>query len=116
MASTEIGVGKIEIVKKWSAAKKEYTDVECPQVIVEYNRHIGGMDKLDFVMSLYSIRAKTKKWPIRVSSHLTSFALAKSRLRYLRDASAEGLKRKETRDMLESDRRCSQSNSFKLAS
>ncbi|KAL3225632.1 hypothetical protein MRX96_025670 [Rhipicephalus microplus] len=42
MASTEIGVGKIEIVKKWSAAKKEYTDVECPQVIVEYNRHIGG--------------------------------------------------------------------------
>ncbi|KAL1447210.1 hypothetical protein MTO96_044349 [Rhipicephalus appendiculatus] len=30
MASTQIGVGQIEIVKRWSAAKKEYTDVECP--------------------------------------------------------------------------------------
>ncbi|KAL1462085.1 hypothetical protein MTO96_027313 [Rhipicephalus appendiculatus] len=101
MASTQIGVGQIEIVKRWSAAKKEYTDVECPQVIVEYNRHMGGVDKLDFVMSLYPIRAKTKKWPVRVISHLTSFALANSWLQYLRDASAEGLQRKETKDMLE---------------
>ncbi|KAL3184705.1 hypothetical protein MRX96_005811 [Rhipicephalus microplus] len=73
----------------------------APQVIVEYNRHMGSVDKLDIGMSLYPIRAKTKKWPVRVISHLTSFVLANSWLQYVWDASAEGLQHKETKNMLE---------------
>ncbi|KAG0444978.1 hypothetical protein HPB47_007802, partial [Ixodes persulcatus] len=49
VASTQVGVREIEI--------------ECPQAILEYNRYTGGVDKLDFIMSLYPIRARTKKWP-----------------------------------------------------
>lgn len=69
---------------------------------LEYNRHMGRVDKLDFIMSLYYIRAKIKKkLPVRLISHLTSFALANSWLEYLRAASAEFLVRKNTKDMLQ---------------
>lgn len=78
MASTQVGVGEMGVIKRWSAAKKEHTDVECPQAIVEYNRHMGGVDKLDFVMSLYPIRAKTKKWLVR--AHLSSNIICASQL------------------------------------
>lgn len=51
-------------------------------------------------MSLCAIRAKTKKWSVRVISPLT-FALANWWLQYLQHANAEGLPCKETKDMLE---------------
>ncbi|XP_072144956.1 piggyBac transposable element-derived protein 3-like isoform X1 [Dermacentor andersoni] len=101
VASTQVSTGEARAVSRWSSSKKERIEVECPQAILEYNRHMGGVDKLDFIMSFYHIRAKTKKWPVRVISHLTSFALANSWLQYLRDASAEGLVRKNTMDMLQ---------------
>lgn len=101
VASTQVSTGETKAVSRWSSSKKERIEVQCPQAIVEYNRDMGGVDKLDFIMSLYHIRAKTKKWPVRVISHLISFALANSWLEYLRDASAEGLVRKNTKDMLQ---------------
>lgn len=101
VASTQCGVGDTGLARRWSASRKEYIDIECPQSIIEYNRYMGGVDKLDFVMSLYPLRSKTTKWPVRVISHFVSFALANSWLEYLRDATAEGLPRKSTKDMLE---------------
>ncbi|XP_064475826.1 piggyBac transposable element-derived protein 3-like [Ornithodoros turicata] len=101
VASTQVGVGSPGVAKKWSSSTKEHVDLECPQAILEYNRHMGGVDKLDFVMSLYPIRAKTVKWPVRMMSHFVSFGLANSWLEYLRDASSEGLPRKSMKDMMQ---------------
>lgn len=69
VASTQVGVGDAGLAKRWSASRREYIESECPQAILEYNRHMGGIDQLDFVMSLYPLRAKTTKWPARVPSH-----------------------------------------------
>lgn len=60
VASTQVSTGEARAVSRWSSSKKERIEVECPQAILEYNRHMGGVDKLDFIMSLYHIRAKTK--------------------------------------------------------
>ncbi|KAH8039310.1 hypothetical protein HPB51_005556 [Rhipicephalus microplus] len=60
VASTQVSTGETKAVSRWSSSKKERIEVECPQAILEYNRHMGGVEKLDFIMSLYHIRAKTK--------------------------------------------------------
>ncbi|KAL3170768.1 hypothetical protein MRX96_043992 [Rhipicephalus microplus] len=61
VASTQVSTGETKAVSRWSSSKKERIEVERPQAILEYNRHMGGVDKLDFIMPLYHIRAKTKK-------------------------------------------------------
>ncbi|KAH8027388.1 hypothetical protein HPB51_005154 [Rhipicephalus microplus] len=94
MASTHLGVGNVGAVRRWSEASKAHVDIECPEVILDYNKYMGGVDKLDFIMSLYPMRTRTSKWPVRVISHFASFALCNSWLKYIRDANAEGLLKK----------------------
>ncbi|KAL3173899.1 hypothetical protein MRX96_001119 [Rhipicephalus microplus] len=100
MASTHLGVGNIGTVRRWSESQKVHVDIDCPEVVLDYNKYMGGVDKLDFIMSLYPMRTRTKKWPVRVISHFASFALSNSWLEYLRDANKAGLLRKETLDMM----------------
>lgn len=100
MISTVVGLGNITKVNRWSEAAKKHVDIDCPQVIAEYNRFMGGVDKLDFLISLYPLQAKTKKWPVRVISHFVSFAVCNSWLEYIRDANAEGLRKKEVKDVM----------------
>lgn len=60
-----------------------------------------GVDKLDFHVPLPNANEnKKKKWPVIVTSHFASFALSNSWLEYLRDASKEGLLKKETLDKI----------------
>ncbi|KAL3172782.1 hypothetical protein MRX96_038957 [Rhipicephalus microplus] len=94
MASTHLGVGNVGAVRRWSEASKAHVDIECPEVILDYNKYMGGVDKPHFIMSLYPMRTRTSKWPVRVIFHFASFALCNSWLEYIRDANAEGLLKK----------------------
>ncbi|KAG0422042.1 hypothetical protein HPB47_002114 [Ixodes persulcatus] len=40
MSSTRVGVGEKGTVKRWSEAKKELVKIECPEVVLEYNKFI----------------------------------------------------------------------------
>ena len=53
-----------------------------PACVQVYNEFMGGVDKLDSLISYYRIRGKTKKWPLRVIYHFVDFALANSWLEY----------------------------------
>ncbi|KAH8038488.1 hypothetical protein HPB51_001661 [Rhipicephalus microplus] len=77
--------------KKMERSFKAHVDMECPEVILDYNKYMGEVDKLDFIMSLYAMRTRTRKWPVRVISHFASFALCNTWLEYIRDDNAEWL-------------------------
>nr|XP_054928570.1 piggyBac transposable element-derived protein 2-like [Dermacentor andersoni] len=100
MISTLVGVGNPTKVKRWSDSAKEHVDLACPQVIAEYNKFMGGVNKLDFLMSLYPLYTRTKKWPVRVISHFISFAVCNSWIEYIRDANEDALPRKEVKDVM----------------
>lgn len=99
MVSTIVGLGNATKVKRRSESVKQRVDIDCPQAIAEYNQLMGGVDKLDFLMSLYPLQAKTNKWLIRVISHFICFAVCNSWLEYIRDANAERLPKKEVKDV-----------------
>lgn len=100
MISTLVGVGKPTKVKRWSEALKQHVEIDCPEVIVHYNQFMGGVDKLDFLMALYPLSTRTRKWPVRVISHFIAFAVCNSWIEYIRDASAEALSKKEVKDVM----------------
>lgn len=93
-----MGCGSVGVASRWSDASK--VEILCPEAILEYNKFMGGVGKLDFVMALYPMKAKTRKWPVRVMCYFISLALANSRLEYVRDASDQGLPRRKALDML----------------
>nr|XP_039270996.1 piggyBac transposable element-derived protein 3-like [Styela clava] len=73
--------------------------VERPKCVQVYNDNMGGVDKLDFPISLYRTKAKTKKWP--VIFHFMDFALANSWLEYRDIERANGTPRSRIMDLLE---------------
>lgn len=60
---------------------------------------MGGVDKIDFV-SLYRIRAKTRKWPVRVIFHFLDLALANLWLEYQEFEIEQGTPNSNTYDLL----------------
>ncbi|KAH8036624.1 hypothetical protein HPB51_002678 [Rhipicephalus microplus] len=96
----QVGCGSVGVASRWSDASKEWIEIPCPEAILEYNKFMGGVDKLDFVMAFYPMKARTRKWPVRIMCHFISLALANSWLEYVRDASNQGLPRRKALDML----------------
>ena len=82
LASTLSGVEPQNKVKCWSDSAKEHIDVDRPDAVQLYNNFMGGVDKLDFLISLHRILAKTRKWPVRMIFHFLDFSLANSWLQY----------------------------------
>ena len=46
--------------------EKQLKDVICPDIIVDYNQHMGGVDLADQAMCYYSVGRKSLKWWRRV--------------------------------------------------
>ncbi|KAH7964133.1 hypothetical protein HPB51_027629 [Rhipicephalus microplus] len=100
IASAQVGCGLVGVTSKWSDASKERIEIPSPEAILVYNKFMGGVDKLAFVMALYPMKAKSRKWPVRVMCHFISLALANSWLEYVRDASNQRLPKRKALDML----------------
>ncbi|CAH1957866.1 unnamed protein product [Acanthoscelides obtectus] len=41
-------------------------EVACPQMVIEYNTHMGYVDKFDMLKSLYELNRKSHKWWHRI--------------------------------------------------
>nr|XP_039250202.1 piggyBac transposable element-derived protein 3-like [Styela clava] len=101
LASSFADVDEEDQVRGWRASTKEHIIVERSKCVQVYNDNMGGVDKLDFLISLYRTKAKTKKWPVRVIFHFMDFALANSWLEYRDIERANGTPRSRIMDLLE---------------
>ena len=69
-------------VRSCDKSSKTYVNVVCPSAVLEYNKSMGGVDKLDFLLSLYRIHIKSKKRILRVIFHFVDLAVVTSWLQY----------------------------------
>lgn len=100
LASSFVGVGNTDTVERWSASNKQKIQVPRPEAVKMYNDYMGGVDKLDFLIALYRVNAKTKKWPVRLIFHFLDFALANSWLQYRDDQRILNVPSKKIPDLL----------------
>lgn len=84
LASTYVGVDPFissnqnqqpNKVARYDRKKKTYVSVDCPQIIKEYNRHMGGVDLMDGLMGRYHIKAKSRDIMMRLFYHFIDMAL-----------------------------------------
>ena len=71
-------------LKRYDRKLKKTIDSKCPNVIKEYNCHMGGVDLLDSLIARYKIKVKSRKRYIRIFYHLLVLTLVNARLAYKR--------------------------------
>lgn len=65
-------------VTRFDPSKKENVEIECPMLINEYKKHIGGVDLLDSHIGRYKIRFCYRKWYMRLFYHMIDVTVVNS--------------------------------------
>lgn len=93
LASTYVGVKPFERgnlnhqaskASRFDRKKKQHIEIDCPQIIKEYNRHMGGVDLMDGLMGRYHLRAKTRDAATRLFYHFIDMAATNAYILYRR--------------------------------
>lgn len=70
VASNYIGIEPMGTISRWDKSENKHKDIQCPSIVLSYNKSMGGVDLVDMLISLYRIKVKTKRWYIKVLWHL----------------------------------------------
>ena len=62
VASNVTGVKPVTKVSRWSASENKHIMIPQPNIIHQYNRNMGGVDRCDQNVSQYRISIRSKKW------------------------------------------------------
>ena len=62
VASNHLGVQPLANVNRWSSSLKKHIAIPQPALITQYNRGMGGTDRMDQNLNLYRIAIRNKKW------------------------------------------------------
>lgn len=93
LASSYVGIKPFEHVNpnhqpskapRYDRKKKQILEIDCPEIIKEYNRHMGGVDLMDGLMGRYHVRAKIRDAASRLFYHLIDMAATNAYLLYRR--------------------------------
>lgn len=77
-------------IPRYDRKQKKKIDINCPNVVVEYNRHMGGVDLMNSLIGRYKIKIRSKKWYIRLFYHLLDQTVVNSWLLYRRQKQQSG--------------------------
>ena len=100
LISNYVGVKPMASVQQWSKKEKSKVQVPCPQIVVAYNKAMGGVDLADMLISLYRIPIKTHRWYLKVFWHLVDIAKVNSWILYRRHCNQIGTPKKSTMTLL----------------
>ena len=76
LLSNFVGSEPVTEVKRFSKAMKETIKIKCPNLVQEYNRHMGGVDLIDSLLGYYRNKIKSKKWYHLIFFHLIDMVIA----------------------------------------
>lgn len=82
--SSFIGIDMGEPVQRWSVKDKAHIQIPRPQMVSEYNLHMGGVDLADMLMALYRIKCGSKKPYMRLIHFGLNIAVTNGWLLYRR--------------------------------
>ncbi|KAG5892719.1 hypothetical protein JTB14_001091 [Gonioctena quinquepunctata] len=77
---------------------KKYIDVSRPEVVQNYNSAMGGVDKLDILITICRTFIRSKKWTLRMFT--IDLACAKGWLEYTKNAKLLEIPKKDILDLL----------------
>ena len=87
LISNFIGNDPASQVRRWSKKERRFIHIERPQMVVEYNSHMGGVDLCDMLLSLYRIRHRSTKYYMHIIFYCIGVAVVNGWLLYRRHMS-----------------------------
>lgn len=85
MASSFCGIQPLSTVKRWNTNEKRKTDVPCPNIVTQYNKHMGGVDLAGMLIELYRTPLKSKRWYLRLFAFSIDLCVVNAWLLYRRE-------------------------------
>lgn len=80
LLSNEFGVHPVQKARRYSVAAKQKIHIDQPNVVHQYNRYMGGVDRLDANIGVYRIAIRGKKWYIPILMWLVDVTVNNSSL------------------------------------
>ncbi|CAG4969354.1 unnamed protein product [Parnassius apollo] len=75
LISSYVGAEPVEKIKRYCKDSKNKVDVDCPQIVKDYNKHMGGVDLADMLISLYKTPFKTRRWYIGIFAQILDICI-----------------------------------------
>lgn len=91
LMSTYAGPEPLGKARRWDKSKKEYTNIDQPNIIKEYNASMGGVDMLDEHLARCKFRIRTRRWYMILFWHFLSVVVISAWLLYQHDCEAQGI-------------------------
>lgn len=85
LVSTFVSAEPVTTAKRYEKSQKAKIDVPCPNLVKQYNAHMGGVDLMDMLISLYRIPLKTRRWYLSIFAQMIDICLNNAWLLYRRD-------------------------------
>lgn len=82
LASNCHGLEPIGSAQRWSCAQNCRISINQPYLIGQYNRHMGGVDRMDQNLSAYRITIRSRKWWWPLFSYLLQVGMQNAWLLY----------------------------------
>lgn len=86
MASSFMGVQPLSTAKRFDKKQNGKVDVPIPAVVKNYNKHMGGVDLGDMLISLYRTPFKAKRYYLRIFAYILDLCICNAWLLARRDA------------------------------
>lgn len=69
-------------ISRYNRKTKTRDEMDCPNIIREYNAHMGGVNLMDGLLGRYHIHMRTTKWSNQIFYHLLDMAMVNAYLLY----------------------------------
>lgn len=83
-ASSFVEANPIGTIQRYDKDKKQKTAVPCPEIIKQYNAHMGGVDLADMLIALHRTQLKGHRWYLPLFSQLLDMCVTNSWVLYRR--------------------------------
>ena len=91
-------------INRWDKKSKSRKDISCPQIILAYNKNMGGVDFVDMLIALYRIKIKTRRWYIKIFWHLVDICKVNAWNMYRRHCQQKGVANRKMMSLLQFSR------------
>lgn len=91
LISSYVGLLPTTKARRYCRAENKKIEIDCPNVITEYNRFMGGVDLLGSHIGCCKIKMKSQKWTMRVFYHYLDMMVINSWLIYKNVMKKKGL-------------------------
>jgi Transposase IS4 len=95
LISNFLGAEMASPARRWSVKDKDYIEIPRPEMVLQYNLHMGGVDLADMLVALYRIKVGTKKPYMRLVFFCLNVAVVNAWLLYRRHCKQLKMKKRD---------------------